>query len=134
MQAVLSNLLAGLLFIHAVLGCCWHSTHVCALASPPEATSEHVCGHRHACCHHDQPAAPADPCECRVECQGICTFLPPQKTQLDLTQIVAPVEFLAVSPMIDAVADATTRGEQSCSHIPWQPPQRLHLMIQILLI
>ncbi len=136
MYGLLSNLTACLLLAHALLGCCWHHSHDCSgcdSTSTAESPPEHCCKHHQQA--RDEGAKPAAPCNCKVECHGVCTYLPPQKTQLDCPDIALPFDFAILIP---AMADA-----QVASAIPWERASdsgggkfslRLHLLHQVLLI
>lgn len=136
MHAFLSNLTASLLLIHAVLGCCWHHGHDCATCDGtaiPAAWLTPCCKHHQDAC--DERQEPAPPYKCQQECSGTCTYLPPQKTQLDCSDIALPFDFAVLIPaMVDA---------QTASAIPWerasdsggvQSSVRRHLLHQVLLI
>ncbi len=135
MHAVLSHSMAALLFIHALLGCCWHHAHRSAPSeSTPAQTSKPV-----ACCHHqdegESEQQPQAPCDGRLECQGICTYLPPQKTQIDFAQVLLPFDHVAVLPAAGSDCLAPTASwEFNCGPLDLKPPLRLHLLHQILLI
>ena len=133
MDRVLSSAIAALLFIHTACGCCWHHAHQSA-----------ACGHTQlpglaGACHHEK-CPPGDessdgPCRCRLECQGVCTYLPPQKTRLDSPQVVVPFDLVAaVSASAEAHSGSAWHGgaELHSSHVG--PPLRLHLLHQIFLI
>jgi hypothetical protein len=136
MNAILSILTAAALFIHAAMGCCWHHTHHCGHGDATTAgVSQPV-----QCCKHHHPAQhgkqPADPCKCKVECHGVCIYLPTQKTHIDAPRIVIPFNHVAVIP---ALADthhlsAPFRLDGTGGALESEPPLRLHLLHQILLI
>ena len=74
------------------------------------------------------------PCDGHSQCQGVCTYLPVQKTQLDKSQLDVPMDFAAIVP---ATCDAQIAAEFCVAHsldVPLEPPLRLHLLHQILLI
>lgn len=136
MQAVISNLLAGLLLIQALTGWCDRSLYVCESGCAEVADS----GLADNCCKHDvcpvgEDRSPADSCPSKGECHGICTYVPSQETRIDTSQVVLPVAFMAVIP---ATADAETVSSLSLDSL-WhsaisEPPVRLHLLHQIILI
>lgn len=146
MHPILSSFVAAMLSIHALLGCCWHHAHGCIVCElvMHEAASPQV-SPKASCCHHEHNAAPHEPshqdpthqapCECQIDCRGTCAFLPtPRAPAIDRDS--APADcFVACLPAI-----ATSRIGPSLS---WQfgsgpaqlePPLRLHLLHQILLI
>src|SRR5262249_19630814 len=96
MHAILANALAALLFIHTVLGCCWHHAHGCddCKASVAKTAAKHTCCHHH---HSDKERGqtPQTPCKCRLECTGTCVYLPTQKTQVDSAS--SPLPFVTVN-------------------------------------
>ncbi len=134
MQVLLSNSTALVLLVHALLGCCWHHAPAC---HEPEAEPAAAV----ACCSHHQHAedgcghTPVEPCKCKLECHGICTYLPPQKTSLDAPELIVPFDFVALtlatshlSASPEASWDAAiSPGSSGCAH-------RLHLLHQVLLI
>jgi hypothetical protein len=130
MQAVLCKTMAALLFVHAAFGCCWQRANVWnQCASAPQ---------RHACCKHEggqshQDQQPTKPC--KQECQGVCTYLRAEKVQIDASQVVAPFEFVAFSPTLAGSRLSTVKfWEVAGSPSGSEPPLRLHLLHQILLI
>ena len=139
MHAFLSNLTAFLLVVHAMIGCChhqWHCDAECAAAAPvslcaaPLPCCDQCCGSY----HESEP--PAEPCDCEFECQGVCTYVPTEKTQVDASPADAAFDFPAAIP-------ALLDGQLAAAALPWDlahtlndspPPLRLHLLYQILLI
>jgi len=133
MHAVLCKLMAALLFVHGAFGCCWHHAHAWEFRDGATAsTAQH-----HHCCKHESPAdhsqQPTKPCE--QKCEGVCTYLPVQKVQVDSPDLTAPAEFLAITPM-PAGSDLSVASfwELGGGPVPLGPPLRLHLLHQILLI
>ena len=136
MRAVSSILMASLLFIQAVSGWCWHpareGTGLDNSVAPIESTVR--------CCDRDcedaREGEPSqDPCKCRLECSGVCTFLPPEKTLIDAPQLVAGFDHLSVFPALAESQDVSanwTRVVHGPSEL--EPPLRLHLLHQSLLI
>lgn len=134
MHAVVSNLLAGLLLIHAMLGCCWHSAHTCTRRDRDACpVVKKVCCHH---CHHKQQSEnPPAPCKCRVECKGVCTYLPTERIQIDGTQLASSWQHLVVLPvMLEAPCASNSNWKPADGVLAWQPPLRLHLLHQIILI
>ena len=135
MQAVLPNLLAALLLLHAAFGCCWHHTHHylgCEGTSQTAATPV-------ACCQHDcdetQQDRPLEPCRCNVECHGVCTYLPTQKVFIDGPQLVIPFDGVAcLFSSTQANLAAAANGEAVCDPVSSEPRLRIHLLHQIMLI
>lgn len=135
MHAILSIITAATLFIHALFGCCWHHAHSCVRCEMASAEASPVAG---GCkCHHgSQPdQQPSGPCNCQFECKGVCTYLPPQKTVADCPELGVPFSSVAiVSVLADRHLSAVGVWEQTCGQLATEPPLRLHLLHQILLI
>lgn len=151
MQALLTNLTAFSLCIHALIGCCWHHAHGATCHAESTVVSKSSASPKCAgCCHHcrhvsdDTPAdhqrdgdhsAPRAPCNCKVECHGVCTYLPPEKQQLD-NLADAPAFDLPVL-MIDqgyAVIGPAGYCQWLADSGPTIAPARLHLLHQVFLI
>ncbi len=139
MRALLPNLTAVLLVIHAMIGCChhhWHSDTECAEAAFTLCASPRCqCGDP-CCVPHEQSEQPSQPCNGELECHGVCTYLPTQKTVIDTSIAGNAFDFAVLVPtIVDRRLDAAT--------LPWDlshtlnespPPLRLHLLYQTLLI
>lgn len=140
MRLFVPSLVACSLLLHAVMGCCWHYDHEHATAD-----RDVCCGHEAVadCCghhagdhdgdtHHGQPTH--DPSESHSHCHGLCTYLPVQKAQVDTQQLDMPIDFAAILP---ATYDAQVAGVLSFARVhenAAEPPVRLHLFHQVLLI
>ena len=139
MQAVFSPLIAAVLLIHAVLGCCW--LHACpAIDTQP---THHVAAH--TCCHHEHSSqheheVPGQPCDCRWECHATCVYVA-EKASVDAQQPV--VDFLGLVPLLAIFqsADLDLAGDSARpssspvdSHLCAQPHVRLHILNQLWLI
>ena len=133
MHSFVTNLTAAALLTHALVGCyghhplsCLQCENVATVAASP-------------CCHHDHDApaesqSPAEPCECLLTCHG-CVTLPPQKTQIDAAPIAATFDLAVVDQMADGQLFGAFSGwERREIHSAHQPPLRLHLLHQSLLI
>lgn len=135
MRAVFSSTVAVSLLIHAVMGCCWHQAREAASGDEsPVALAADIgcCRHHHAHAPQGQPSH--SPCNGKSNCHGLCTYLPPQKTQIDRLQSHVPIDFAAIAPaMIDSQVAALRVMERTRELAP-EPPLRLHLLNQILLI
>lgn len=152
MNALLSNLLAGLLCIHAVLGCCWHHEHARAKTSQCAACS---CkgsrgtsttsplglagAHRH-CGHHQRHNAGGqqdsnEGCPCEMRCAGTCQFVSTKKVEMD-----SPIWTLArfeADALLAAglqVADSRLDRRSALDPVIQREPSRLYLLHQLLLI
>jgi hypothetical protein len=123
MTRLLAILTAGLISLHALLGC--YGLHVCAADS-----TEHcqiACDHQG--CDHDHSDGSGN---CCLVCRGAGTYLPPEKLPIDDSLN------LAVASMSTA---SSGLGDERCARtvadlqgIASAPPLRLHLLHQILLI
>ena len=156
MQALLTHLTAFSLGIHALVGCCWHHAHECACqAGTQVVVADAETPKLAACCHHchrlsdspsdltpgdcrsedDQSSHPPAPCNCKVECHGVCTYLPPQKSLVDGFDDSAAFD---LSPLaIDQSCAAATRAaywEWPADSGDAAAPLRLHLLHQVFLI
>jgi hypothetical protein len=133
MRNLLSNLIAALLALHTVLGCCWHHEHRCTEACSVAVAAESPChcdGDRSPC---DGPMAssPSHQHHGPHECQGAaCSFLGQTKqiAQHLVWQVPAP-------PAIDgdAVVFVAGWGQFFVRDALLSSP-RLHLVHQVLLI
>lgn len=141
MRAFFTNLTAVLLFIHAVLGCCWHHAHECnrcgaehcAAAGGFDQVAPGLCG-CHECSDDDQDQ-PAGPCRCKFECQGVCIYLPQQKSSLDAGVSGTDFDFWTATakPVAAGIGEAIVRDGSFEPPIV-ETPLRLHLLYQIMLI
>lgn len=131
MQALLTHITATVLFIHTIVGCCWHHAH---LGPGSTTTTAPLAG----CCHHhheqdSQPRQSPDPCQ--SECEGSCQYIAPQKVCIDAPQGAQHLDY------------AATESAQTLARFPSLPtggsldslhgaalPLRTHLMHQVLLI
>ncbi len=139
MHAFLSNLTAVLLVVHAMIGCChhpWHCEVECAAAAPVS-----LCAVAFPCCDqccesYDESEPPAEPCDCELECQGVCTYLPTEKTQIDVSPADTAFDLPAAIPALLDGHLAAARLSRVLAHTLDEspPPLRLHLLHQILLI
>jgi hypothetical protein len=140
MRALVSNLTALLLVIHAMIGCChhhWHSAAECGGAMALTATCD-CCPQHPSAADADHPAndhKPCEPCSGSLECLGVCKFLPSSRVQLDCSDdegdclLVAVVDSLAAIDAIHHVNVSRRAGPRDAL-----PPIRLHLLHQRLLV
>jgi hypothetical protein len=141
MRMIVSIVTAAMLLVHALVGCCCghHESYagICESTTQFESLSCGCCHHDHVSCHdeHEHGRAPA-PCKCKLECKATCIFLPPEKSHLDDGQ---------TNHCSDVVADArpavTIQATTGCSSWgvmrlarAWEPPLRLHLLHQSILV
>jgi hypothetical protein len=136
MHALTSNLTAAMLVIHAMIGCChhhWHQADESAVAPAIAVACQ--------CCHHcdsfgDAEQVPDEPCSGEVECQGVCTYLPAQKTAIDASPMACSFDLAVVPQSVNLCHLATTASTWDSSAGPRSSPQppTLHLLHQLLLI
>lgn len=138
MRIVFSSIVAVSLLIHAAFGCCWHHVHdaakgaVCCDSIACGCAREHApqvgAGRSHT---SELPHAPSNE---RPRCQGTCQYLPGQKTQLDTLSQLSLLDLAIVASATNDVAFAAVTHSELSLDGPAQPPLRLHLFHQILLI
>jgi hypothetical protein len=138
MRAIVSNMTAAMLLIHAMAGCCRH--HGCHVASCDVAV-EKVC-RTDDCCHRkhspcDQPTErPLRPENCTFDCHGVCTYVPPQKTLVEKPHSTIALDFLPADPALAdsslVIAGSLRESTDGCP-APGLP-LHLHLMHQVLLV
>jgi hypothetical protein len=125
-------LTAGLLFIHTVLGCCWHHAHRWdGRGAALVAEKAHCCPH-----HDDQKSQQPGPDDCRQERCETCTYLLPQKVLIDSpqsAQFLAALDLAAVLPQAaDTIGLGASRRGFCAGLFDAAPPLRLHLLHQTL--
>jgi hypothetical protein len=136
MNAFLSNLTAVTLVIHAMIGCCHHHWQ-----HADEAVSAAAVSVACTCCHHGDQAGeeeqvPEEPCSGEIQCQGVCTYLPSQKTDIDASPMSSSFEYAIVPPvagMCQLAISASTWDSSDGPDNSRQPPT-LHHLHQLLLI
>lgn len=137
MQSLLCNLTASLLLIQAVTGWCWHAPDGCAKChdcSTHAFTSTSCCQDRH-CKPSEQHEIPLDPCDGQSECQGLCTYVALHETRLDTAQLALSCDFAPIF-LVGANHQLTlaVAWERACHLVASEPPLRLHLLHQILVV
>jgi len=128
MTRFLAILTAGLISLHALLGC--YGLRVCDL---DDGEVCHVaCVHEdcdHKGCDHEDSDGPAD---CCLVCRGTSTYLPPERPQVDDCFGFAAT---VVPPALTSLRDFRGGAEVAdIQRTALGPPLRLHLLNQILLI
>jgi hypothetical protein len=135
MRTVVASLMVAVLAAQTVFGCCWHHAHwhlhgdrSLARAAPPVKCCQH---HQ----HESESQPPQEPCHNHDQCQGLSTFLLPQKVQIDASQCVASLDLPVIIPdqANGQVGSMFSWEVVGCSHTI-EPPVRLHLLHQTLLI
>lgn len=129
--------MAATLFIHALIGCCCHHAHGVA----PHDASQVAAAQSNTCCEHRHHASDergqqsGGPCKSGAECQGVCTYLPPQKTQIDAPQFVISVDLMAGEfAAVGGHASSANRWERTRGWVESGSSLRLHLRHQVILI
>ena len=131
MQAFLNILTAALLFIHTVFGCCWHHAHACGTDCASAVIKSAPCCHHHQ--HCDDSKHSERPCKCKVDCEGTCTYVVPQKVKVEAPQSTT-MDLLATLPSLAEHQIEAASFRETISSLPdWAPPLRTHLLHQVLL-
>lgn len=132
MHAILSSLTAAVLFIHTVFGCCWHHAHAGLQNTGSVAVSEHACCKHHQ--HDGDSKQPTKPVKCCIECEGTCSYVLPDKVQIEAPRSIASFDLVATLPQLaDAQIASATWSHVGDSPHGALPPLRLHLLHQLLL-
>jgi hypothetical protein len=122
--------------LHAVLGCCWHEPHEHRDSASTCDTHQVVSSgtsDQHHCdtANHEGDDHPTEPKKCSGECDNTCKFLRGQKTQFVNLVVLSPLDqaqIVAVSACPQTVFSELSMRERS------EPPLRMHLFYQLLLI
>jgi hypothetical protein len=125
MRAVFSSLVAASLLIHAAIGCCWHHPH---------NDDDTCCDDSQTGSHHDSEQGGHSHGPCKDHCQGTCHYLPVQKSQVDKITVHSLLDFAAIVPATCEVPFASQLRASRTHESAAEPPVRLHLLHQILLI
>ncbi len=138
MHALLCNLMAPALLMHALLGCCWHHEQGADTCShTTKKTTLHTCGGHHHCHHPDESESKhrGQSGPCAWHCQGMCTYLPQQKLYLDASPILRSIGFLAIStPALHNDSLVLMHWERTRLPRAALQPLSLHLLHQVILI
>ena len=137
MQMFLSNLTAGLLALHTVLGCCWHHAHcgeesvatVGAIGSANSHTCDHTRGVEGPSESHGQSGHQGH------QCQGSTCVLG-DSLRVELRESDAPSNSLAAAYMPGERPLVCREHDRLSFYTPdaLLPSMRLHLICQVLLI
>lgn len=134
LQSLMTLLITAIFVVHGLLGCCWKHQETYAVCDETKSSAEQ----RPCCCDHhranQQGHSPVKPCE--LECQGLCTYLPPQKILIDAPGLANPFDSLAIIPISwDSRHMAIAfLGDRIYDSSESEPPLRLHLLHQVQLI
>ena len=129
MQALSSISMACLLFLQAVSGCCWQRECVdgAATITPPTKRCADDC--------HDTQHS-QKPCEGKLECHGVCTYLMPERTLVDSSDGSVSLDVVFLPALASSHVTLSVASGWVFAHGPStvEPPVRLHLFHQVLLI
>jgi hypothetical protein len=131
MRAVLFSAVAVSLIGHALIGCCAH--HIIACTDLPNVLADSDCCHRHDG-DTSQNHQPKCPCKDHSQCRGLCTYLPGPKVDSGSLKSLVQIDVAAVVPAVVDSQVATLIGMERTRQLHAEPPLRLHLLQQILLI
>jgi hypothetical protein len=129
MRPALSYVLTAALFVHTVLGCCWHQGRdcECAQAKASEAPT--------GCKHHQEHSQCPGPCKCRLNCQDTCKAVRVHKIEVTKSNLVAPFDLAAAIVTTGPAATRPAEIRQALlERIGASGSLRPHLLHQILLI
>lgn len=136
MRALVPNLTAVLLVIHAMIGCCHHPWHGDGEVEAASIRVSHCscCGHHGV--SHDASEGPSEPGNGERECHGVCSYIPTQRLQLGASAGGVDFSLAVMTPVHRSgrIAAPDERLEQLGIVDDSPPPLRLHLLHQILLI
>ncbi|HEX5472727.1 MAG TPA: hypothetical protein VFW73_12625 [Lacipirellulaceae bacterium] len=131
MRAAFLSAVVASLIGHTLFGCCAH--HIVTCDEPPNVLVDGDCGHHGDCDvfgNHQHKC----PCKGHSQCRGLCTYLPGPKVNLGHLKSLVQLDFAAVVPAVcDSYVASLIDIEQS-RFLNAEPPLRLHLFEQILLI
>jgi hypothetical protein len=133
MRTIFCSLLSTSLLVHAVLGCCRHQTDE---ADGNGALRASHLADRDSCHEDDTKPCGNDshsPCK-HPHCQGMCNYLPAQKSQVQKAQLHLRFDLPYVVNGIERQRVATSSWTLAIGPCSPQPPVRLHLLHRILLI
>lgn len=129
MNILTSHLTASLLLVQALSGWCYERAE---LGSPAEAPVVHCC--RHDNCEVGHEGQSQEPCQSESECRGFCTYVTSVGPQLDVLQVsLADCVWFVPSRLDSEIIGAPCRNRQADLGLH-EPPLRLHLLHQILLV
>jgi hypothetical protein len=137
MHALISNLLAVALVAHATIGCCHHHWHCAGESASIDSIAVQAC---QCCPHHTdfgcEHPAEGEPCSGEFECQGVCSYLPTQRAEVDHSfdgvafDMMVPLNSTAVY-LANCTDAALAVVEHNCNS---PPPPTLVQLRQLLLI
>ncbi|HVT29051.1 MAG TPA: hypothetical protein VHE81_13635 [Lacipirellulaceae bacterium] len=131
MRAAFFSAVVVSLIGHALFGCCAH--HIIDLNALPSVLADRDCGH-----HDGVDAAPNPhhqcPCKGHSQCRGLCTYLTGPKVDVKNFKSLVQLDIAAVLPAVFDSQIATLIGAERTRQLHAEPPLRLHLFQQILLI
>lgn len=134
LQIYLHSLLAGATLVQALSGWCHQHGAECA-----QCDSRPVAVIRAMCCQHhggdSQLIRQAQlPCECGVRCHGFCIFVTTAKAQLDVPRESSLDFACPLAATMKSCAACSVYFDDGFDLVACQPPLRIHLLHQSLLI
>jgi hypothetical protein len=134
MRAAFFSVIAASLLVHATFGSCLHHGCDAAICIDSKVAMESADDCDHDCCHGDSGHRQHAPGKGHSHCRGTCNYLPAKNTQISKCLLSVPVDF-AVGTSAEACSQVTNlRLAASTGELVLEPPLRLHLLNQILLI
>jgi hypothetical protein len=126
--------MTGLLLIQSFTGWCWQCPRDEAGESSGSDTKMACEDYDDHCPDVPDGDCPDEPCKCPLECQGFCTYLPVEKSQIDSPYLIVPLELATLHLSACSLQLGQISWERARDPIVWEPPLRLHLLHQIMLI
>ena len=138
MRAILSLFTVVTLLVEGTTGWCCHPPgHDEMCCSAPVVSPEvDACCRHHAQTTNQSGQKPVGPCQGEPKCQGICIFLPSQKTLVEMPELVSLFDVAGMLPTlsVDHMA-ATVIGSSSSDPFDAESPLvRLYLLHRTFLI
>jgi hypothetical protein len=134
MRAIVTSSMAAMLIIQSLTGWCCHGSRHVLQTRTCAAARYSVAGCCERCNKNSDTAPQPIPCQC-YECLGVCTYLPPEKTQLDDSRLDQRFDLVAIAPVLNHThLVCAPRWLLAAESVPPEPPLRLHLLHRSLLI
>jgi hypothetical protein len=134
MRSFLSHLMAGLLAMHALLGCCWHHAHACGRECTQTAldSSAAHADHDADSCHstNSKPCQNHGPHACQ---KGKCIFIRTVENGADVS-LDLPLSSHICATSCEASSQTPAAVWPLFAADALLPPLRLHLAHQVLLL
>jgi len=130
MRAILSILMIASLVLQAMFGCCRLGSLHCAHGADEAVSAVDCTSDHHA---KVAPNLPGEPCHCKVQCLGLCNYLPTAKVRIEPLSTSLPVALAAIISATGAshFREAYSQGRWEHSGGESLAPLRLHLLNQV---